>query len=417
MTRHKIIIIIFILIAEVLMKSVGIIAEYNPFHNGHLYHLNQSQALTDAECTIVVMSGNYVQRGEPSFMDKYTRTSSALLSGADLVVELPVRYATASAEQFAYGGISLLEKLGVDNVSFGSETDNLSALSSLSEILNNEPEAYKKILYNELQNGSSMPVARSRALAKYTSDEKLCDIISSPNNILAIEYLKSLQRLNSKIIPIAIKRLGNGYYEYDENAPLPSATMVRNMICTQGFDSVKSLLPDKVFNILSSGSIYGIDCDMFSSMLNYAIKTNSDLTVYADVSESIANKIQNVYTKKSFYTFNELADTIKSKELTRTRISRALLHIILNIKNSNSEINYVRILGMTKKGQEFLKERKKELSIPVIVNVADAKNNLSQNALSDFNQDILATDIYNLVIHEKFGISLPNEYRRKIIIV
>ena len=233
-------------------KVLGIIAEYNPFHNGHLYHLNESKKVTGAKYTVAVMSGNFTQRGSTSFIDKWTRAKSAIECGVDLVVELPLLYATSSAENFADGAIKILNSMQVvDYVSFGAETADISILNNIADILYNEPKEYKNLLEQELKKGISFPKARENALLLYLNDSrKYANILSSPNNILGIEYIKALKKQKSIIQPIAISRHDSGHNDLNYTNNIASSTAIRNIVKNNGFDIARNLMPSSSFSNL-----------------------------------------------------------------------------------------------------------------------------------------------------------------------
>ena len=226
-------------------KVLGIIGEYNPFHNGHLYHLEQSKRMTGANYTVAIMSGNFTERGSTALINKWSRTEIALNNGIDLVIELPVLYATSSAEGFAEGAIKILNSLKVvDYISFGAETSNIDILQEIANILYAEPKNYKALLAQELNKGLSFPKSRENALMLYLNNEKYSNIISSPNNILGIEYIKALKKLKSNIKPISIARFEAGYNDTSYTGNIASATAIRNIVKNGGFDILKRLLPD-----------------------------------------------------------------------------------------------------------------------------------------------------------------------------
>jgi len=229
------------------MKVLGIVVEYNPFHNGHLYHLQASRASCRADCVVGVMSGNFTQRGEPAIINKWARTEMALLNGVDLVIELPCAYAMASAEYFAFGAVKLLDSLGaVDTLCFGSESGNIQKLAEVASILADEPILYKQALKTSLASGKSFPAARQEALSNYLNSllgrDYLSDAITSPNNILGIEYLKALIKLNSKIVPISIERKGSGYHSLELSGEICSATAIRKTLAENNWSDAKQLL-------------------------------------------------------------------------------------------------------------------------------------------------------------------------------
>ncbi len=414
------------------MKVTGIITEYNPFHNGHYHHIREARTKTRADYIVVVMSGNFVQRGTPAIMDKYLRTKICLAYGADLVLELPVQIATSSAESFAYGSISLLDKLGViDYICFGSEAGSLEVLKPVAGILNEEPLYYKNLLKQELKKGSSYPVARSNALLSLLSlqgsmaeEEKntVRKVLQSSNNILGIEYIKALLKRNSRIIPVTIERTGASYHDISLSDTISSASGIRNALKeTDSLQLVKPFMPSCAFKKLkeSYGRAFPIWEDDFSLLLHCKLlqEKPSSLFTYADVSEELAKRIQkHLYSFTSFTQFSQL---LKTKELTHTRINRALLHILLNIRKAGSgpkeEIPYSRILGFKKESTNLLNEIKKASELHLIAKLADAKNYLTDDALTMLEKDIYAADIYHAVMSNKFNLSMPNEYTIPII--
>lgn len=401
------------------MKVVGLITEYNPFHNGHLYHLNESKRITKADYVVVVMSGNFVQRGTPAITDKYTRTKMALLNGADMVLELPVAYATGSAEFFAHGAVSILNSLGfVDSLCFGSECGSIDILSDIADLLIDEPVTFKKTLSSSLKEGNSYPTARMHAIMKHFSHCKnplLKDAVSSSNNILGIEYIKALKRLKSNIKPFTITRTSNQYHDIDMNdSGISSATSLRTSYESEGnLDLLKPSVPESVFTILGavekqSFPIYENDCSdlLYYKLLNETIIT---LAQYADVSETLAQRILNLLPQ--FTTYTDFAMLLKTKQHTLTRINRAFLHILLNIKQypPNTIVPYIRVLGLRKSASHLIKSSTIEPLVPIITKVADAKQILEQ--------DIFAANLYNRLVYTKFNTMIPDEYRHGIILI
>ena len=234
---------------------LGIICEYNPFHNGHLYHLNASKKMTNSDYSIAILSGNFTQRGEPSIVDKWAKTKMAIESGIDLVIELPTLYSISSAEYFAFGSIRLLEMLGiVDFVSFGSECEDISVLNDIANVLCEEPKEYKTLLSHELAKGVSFPKARETALMMYLNNvRRFANVLSSPNNILGIEYLKALKRLNSHMKPITIKRTSAGHNENKirANSKIASGTAIRNLCQSSDISLLQNVMPQSSFRILN----------------------------------------------------------------------------------------------------------------------------------------------------------------------
>lgn len=409
------------------MKVVGLIAEYNPFHNGHQYHIEQALKLTNADAALVVMSGNYVQRGAPALMPKHLRAESALKCGASAVFELPVCYASGSAEYFALGAVSLLEQLGcVDSICFGAETADIDALHAIAEILINEPYSYRRILQDSLKSGLSFPSARQHALSEYLGDSVLASYVEQPNNILGIEYLKALHRLQSNIKPYALKRTGAGYHDLHTGSAFSSASAIRNVLAnTEVFDPalLEPLLPAKVRQIIFSHweTRFPIYSNDFSLLLKYKLLSMQpkDLIQYSDVTEDLANRIQK--QKNQFLSFKQFCELLKTKQFTYTRISRALLHILLDIKKedmeqyiSNYYHGYARLLGFRTDQSTLLTLAKKTSSIPILTKLT-ATEQIPEAFLSMLEHDIWASNLYESVITDKYQTAFQNEYEQQIV--
>lgn len=410
------------------MKTVGIIAEYNPFHTGHKYHIEKSREITGADNVLVVMSGNFVQRGAPAIADKYTRAQSAILGGADLVVELPTLYATGSAEIFAMGAVSLLNKTNIVNsLCFGAETDNIHFLSKIADILISEPDEYKIILKDELKKGANPPTARAHALEKFTDREDISSIINTPNNILAIEYLKALNFFNSSITPYSILRQGASYHDVSLDMDFSSATALRECFNNEDFNKLANFMPDEVYNLYKekhniSLPIKNSELDL---LLHYAILMNRNkLTDFLDVNDNLASKINNYIESGQLMSFDDLCLHLKTKEITYTRISRGLLNIILGITDkylmdikNTSYPAYLRVLAFNEKGKSMLNTIKKQSSLPIITNVADGINQLDKIQLKMLEKDIFASDIYRTMVKNRYNTTLKDEYRTKPYII
>jgi predicted nucleotidyltransferase len=422
------------------MKVTGIIAEYNPFHNGHLYQLQKAKSDAGADYLVIVMSGDFVQRGTPAIIDKYTRAQMALKSGADLVLEMPVLWATASAEYFAAAGISILDKLGVtDTVSFGVESAQPELLTQIASVLIQEPESYRIQLNRALKQGNSFPVARKNALldsgvlSGISADITLISqILDTPNNILGIEYLKSLQQRSSAIQPLPILRQGGGYHD-STIQPLASASAIRRSLQNDAaLQEIKTAMPNSALALLDTyaDKLPFLYENHFSSILKYKLLTESQngYDTYADCSLDLSNRITNILNK--YISYSEFCDLLKSKEVTHTRISRLLLHILLGIQKEDylrgrsiDYTPYLRVLGFRKDAAPLLSEIKKHSSVPMITKVADAKDILCPDASSDsfawlmFEKDIFAADIYTSVLTDLTGRTMRNEYTHGIVIV
>ncbi|MBR1737998.1 MAG: nucleotidyltransferase [Firmicutes bacterium] len=383
--------------------NTGIIAEYNPFHNGHKYHISQTKRITDAENIIVVMSGNFVQRGEPAIVNKYLRTKAALLNGADMVIELPTVYSTGSADVFAYGSISLLNSSGIiDNISFGSETGDTKPFLSAADILCKEPLSFKSALKEELSSGISYPKARTNALSKQLGTD--CSYLSSANNILALEYIKALMTLNSHIKPYTIARISASYHSEDITGSISSASAVRKAISELSFDELKKTLslciPDNYLNsLLSEISSYRPTLDSYSDILSYILCTKPPeyISSIADVTEGLENRIKNNYTSSDITT---LLSALKTKRYALSKLRRAILHIILSIKKTDVSLSspppYIRVLGIRKDKSYLLSLLAKHSSLPIVTNVAKDINTLSPYAAEFLLNEAKFSDMYYL---------------------
>lgn len=412
------------------MKICGIIAEYNPLHNGHLYHLQEAKRISEADYTVIVMSGNFVQRGTPAVMDKFVRARAALTCGADLVIELPSLYAACSAEYFAAGAISVLEHLGaVTHLCFGSECGEITWFKKVAQILAKEPAPYRETLQKYLKQGASYPIARTAALKMIMNEpDESMDRLNSPNNILGIEYLKSMIRQNSAIIPFTIKRQGADYHDTQLNGSLSSATALRRAM-QHGNDltQLKEQIPEAAFPILmdylqQEPALYAND---FSALLHYKLlsECNRGFSAYADVSQELSDRICNhIY---QFTDFDSFCSLLKTKELTYTRISRCLLHILLNIKKEQVEFAmkelsvtpYARVLGFRKDAAPLLSTIGKQTQIPLITKLADAHRILADAPFSMLQNEITINNIYNSVRAKKSAAPMVNEYTTPIVIV
>lgn len=412
-----------------IMKINGIVAEYNPFHNGHAYQMQHAKEATGADYTIIVMSGNFMQRGAPALLDKFTRAKMALECGADLVLELPICYAASSAEFFAKGSVALFDKLGVTtNLCFGSECGNIDTLSRIAEIFYTEPEPYVESLRCNLKKGMSFPIARTWALLQYApslSDDK--DVLSSPNNILGIEYLKALMSRNSKIVPFTTTRVGADYHDKRLGTNQCSAIAIRQSVAAgHDLSYLASQMPENAYEILRTSleEQKPLFADDFSAALQYKLLTeySSGYDCYQDISPDLSDRIRNMLP--SFTGYTSFCDLLKSKDMTYTRISRCLFHILLNMTKEEFEtcksedyISYARVLGFCKDAAPLLTEIKKNSSIPLITSLADARQTLPADALRMLNQDILRNQIYLGHLALKNKKEMVNEYRTPIVIV
>ena len=389
-------------------KVLGIISEYNPFHNGHLYHLEKKKKLSGCDYTVAVISGNFTQRGSTSLVDKWEKTRMALANGVDLVIELPVLYSISSAENFADGSIKILNSLGiVDTLSFGAETSDIAVLSKIADVLTVEPTEYKNILSHELKKGLSFPKARENALLMYLGDiRKYSGVLSSPNNILGIEYLKALKKYKSNINPICIKRIESDYNSINFSNNIASATAIRNLVKNKSFDIIKDLVPESTYSILidnvQNGHIVE-DLSIFEKEIIYVLRKMSieEIANLPDVSEGLEYSIKKA--ADSCNSIVELLNLVKSKRYTSTRIQRILLYALLGITKKDMQVSkttkpYVRILGFNNFGKTLLSEiARNNPKLNIITSVkkfTDSNSNKNFNLL--LNKDIFATNVYTI---------------------
>ena len=416
------------------MKAVGLVTEYNPFHNGHLYHLNKAMELTGADISVAVMSGDFVQRGELAVLDKYTRASMALNSGVNLVVELPVNYAVSSAESFAAGALKVLNYIKADSIAFGSESGDIERLSKLAHILCDNEDT----LYNEISkytaNGISYAAARQKTVEKLT-DKDTAAMLTSSNNILAVEYLKAIIKNNYAIKPYTIKRKGDSYNDTDIRSDYASATALRGNLKA---DNISKYIPVKAGLILSSNTNYIYPDDiteaLFTRLLGILFASSYDKNVfienvmrYPDVNKEIAGRLyksamdmitrtvpQGAESKDNgAFSFGSLCEHIKTKEVPLSRIKRALVRITLGLDKKHMEKYanepYIRVLGFDKKGQEYLSYIRKTVEVPLITKTADYKEILLD--------DIHAANIYNMIVAGKYGVKELGDFVRGPVIV
>ena len=397
------------------MKVCGIVSEYNPFHNGHKFHIDKTREITGSEVFIAVISGNFMQRGEPAFIDKWNRTKIALSSGIDLVLELPVLYSLSSAEIFAYGAVSLLNSLNsVDYISFGSESGDIDSLLKIAKILSYETEDYKIKLKEGLNKG--LPFHKSREIAIGTSiDDSLLNQISNPNNILGIEYIKSLLRLDSNITPVTIKRIGSGYNQQDIADDYSSAAAIRKVLeNNEDISLVKGSMPNNAYEILKQlldGGYNISDKEKMLPFIRYKLYMNQHgINNIPEVIEGLDKKILKEIEKTSL---NELILSVKSKRYTYTRIARILTQYFIGFEGydiSNlrkSPCPYARILGANENGRRLIRHIKGKAVIPILNKLPNILNPV-------LDLEVKSTKAYSLINN---NISPKDDYLKKPIII
>lgn len=372
------------------MNVVGIIAEYNPFHEGHAYQIQKAKEQCGAEFAVVVMNGDFVQRGEPAIFDKYTRTKEALLGGADLIFELPVRFGLSSAGDFAMGGVLALNALPfITHLCFGTETGDLTPLLQAATFLCDEPDSYRTRVKHFVKQGILYPKARSLALAAESGLPT--QTWDSPNNILGLEYCVALQKLHSKIKPFTIRREGQGYHDNDTPAlsDFPSATFLRE-------------------KIRKAGEKENLSLSDFSSLIGYSLLTAKDLCRIKDITPDLSDRIRNELPK--YREINEFVKTIKNPSLTTGRIKRSFFQCLFDIEKEEPVMPYLRVLGMKKEASSLLSQ-KENASCQILTKLAFDVPKMDDTAKKLFAKDLLASDLYRQVFCHKYNQTLPNEYQ------
>jgi predicted nucleotidyltransferase len=401
------------------MRAVGIITEYNPFHEGHIIHINESRRKSGADVVVCVMSADFVQRGEPAIIDKFSRAKMAILGGADLVVELPVSASLSSAEGFAESAVKCLNELRVSCLCFGSENSDIDILNNVADILIDEPACFKNVLKESLRNGSSFAQARQEAVAACVGGES-SKVLEKPNNLLGIEYIKAIKKNSFDIKPYCIQRTGAGYNDTDiTSSDIPSASAIRLAYETGREGEIN--IPEFTRQIISESGSFPITFNHFGQMFYYRLETlfstvNYDkpafieeLTKFSDLSAETAARIYAVYTNSQtssdkMYTLEEFALAVKTKQFALSRIKRNIMRFILDMEE-NYPANYLRVLGFNKKGQEYIASIKDELSVPLITKVAPYKD--------IYLSEIHAHNIYRQVCMSTYGNAPVSDFAAK----
>lgn len=415
------------------MHITGIVTEYNPFHNGHAYQIAKVRELTGCDAVVVAMSGDFVQRGTPAIIDKALRTKMALLNGADVVLQIPVCYSTASAEAFAYGSVALLASAGIDTLAFGCETQNEQLLYELANLYLTQPPEYKQALISSLKSGMSFPAARSQATIEYYRTgvptafkdfDEIQHFLLQPNNILGIEYIKALTRLQQEgqlshpIKTLAIPRIGSDHHSLKKEGTICSASAIRQALYenntlpekeSEEISGWQSFLPNCCIPILNKylAQYPPVHEDDFSSQLGYCLlqKKVSGFTSFFDVTPDISNRIVNHL--HDYHGFSRFCSLLQTKECTYTGISRLLLHILLQIDNrrmgllGRQPVPYIRVLGFRKDAIQVLSYIDSLDTPPLITNVKNAEELLSPQAYEILTIDLFARELYLMNLSTK----------------
>lgn len=414
------------------MNVVGIIAEYNPFHHGHLYQIHQVKKIVNPDIILCIMSGNFVQRGEPAIFDKWARTRMALSAGIDLVIELPTCFCTATAEIFAQSAINILKSIGIVNIlSFGVENCCKKELLVLGGILAEEPPMFKDLIKIKLKKGISFAAAREEALIEYLlhyhnfDTKRLSNLLKQPNFILGLEYVKAINKVKANVEILPIQRYGASYHNISSNVEFPSATAIRELlkkiqVGKKSLSSIIGKIPDNSYSIIKNEIDSGkgpIFMEDFESLLLYILRRTSALNLksFFDVVEGLENRIKRA--SKVSTSLQELIDGIKSKRYPETKIKRILIHILININKELVFLRkplYLRVLGANQRGTKLLKKITKDIDIPIITRTAMYKN-LDSIAKSMFEIDLSASDIYSLAYPLKSSRKSGLDFKQNII--
>ena len=407
------------------MKTLGIVTEYNPFHKGHAYMIEEAKKKAGADRVIVVMSGSFVQRGEPAIFDKWTRTEAALMNGVDMVLELPVLFAAANAETFARAAVRILEETGiVDVLCFGSESGDLHSMQEAARLMENETEEFQHILKEHLDEGLSYPAARAKALEIVSQISS--DILSRPNHILGLEYLKALERYNCTMEPMTIKREG------DYNSPsltdgFASAAAIRKALAEDRSTEALPQLPENVHDVYNKALSLGTAPCFWNELtpaLHYKLRMASTEEIHeiAEVVEGLENRI--LHSIDSCYDIKDVIDFIKTKRYTRTKIQRILLHILLDIKEKEvayfmnlPKMPYIRVLGFKKETSGILADLTENAKVPVLTNLKKAPEILNEDGLALLALEKTATDLHALTYPNQIYRAPNQDFTKPLVIL
>ena len=383
------------------MKICATIAEYNPLHNGHLKHIDYIKRELNAEKLIVLMSGNFTQRGEPALLDKFTRARHAILAGADLVIELPTVFATANAETFATGAINLIDDLGVvDGVCFGVESGDKTAYLNLASAMLNESKDFKRILKEKLDNGISLAKAKFETVKELSNDEFDSALVSSPNNILGLEYTKALLKRNSDIKIYPMLRDGD-HNDLALKKGITSATSIRNAVKLGERKKIKKCVPPFTYEDIK-GYPFFFDKLIVSATVSASAEKLSKI---ADCTEGLENRIKALC--KDNHTIDALVEKVSTKRYTKTRINSILTANFLGIEKNlvddclDGKL-YAKILAVDSNSKDLISLIAKHSKIPTLTRRSDA-DQLKRTALKCFEKDVLACDLYSVATEIKLN--------------
>lgn len=411
------------------MSTIGIVCEYNPFHKGHEYQINEAKRLTGATRVVGIMSGSFLQRGTPAIADKYLRTRLALSCGVNAIFEIPFVYATASARDYAYYSVSLMNALGcIDYIAFGAEEKSLDLLSSIASVINHEPECVSEKIRELSASGISYGAARAAAIAEYMSLRQCIDpdelkaVMASPNSILAIEYLCALEKTHSDIKPLLIQRTAAGYNDVAADSDICSAAAIRSILSREGIYGIRRHVPGACYDILSANynRVFPIYDDSLSVMLSSARIMNSGLSSFADMDVELSNRLSSLDINQSF---SETARELKCRNYTMTHINRALLHTISGLTKeeyakfkTGGGIFYAKLLGLKEADSDLVRRIKKSASVPVITKASEI-NKATEISRSMYSFDVKATRIYSSMVYQSYKTGIKDDFRQPVIVI
>lgn len=391
------------------MKAVGMVVEYNPFHNGHLYHLKKSKEISNAEVTIACMSGNFLQRGEMALVDKFSRTRMALQAGVDLVVELPVMQAVQNADIFARNGVQILHALGCDSLSFGSESGQIAPFLNAVDLLNKNKKQFDGIVNSEMANGLSYATATGKAFSAITADKSPLDL-SLPNNTLGFQYVSEIIKNCQSIKPVTFKRIGAGFHETDlHESGITSATSIRRALF-ENSETITEFVPDFVSKEMKSYFDYTgtyHSWENYWTLLQYKIcsSTPEQLRRIYEVKEGIENRLIEFAPKAE--SFHDFIKNVKVKRYTWTRLQRICLYILLNLEKDlvekQKQPNYIKILGFSEIGRQYLNRMKKQISLPILSKkMFDDSGFAGNGKANQIYYNLMNSQVRRRLIHQEF---------------
>ncbi|TYR82618.1 nucleotidyltransferase [Priestia megaterium] len=385
------------------MQAVGIIVEYNPFHNGHAYHLEQAKKQTESDCVIAVMSGHFLQRGEPALVSKWSRTKMALDAGADLVIELPYSFSTQKADTFASGAVSILDQLEVHSLCFGSEHGNIESFLDIIKLLEIHEQELSLQIQHEIKKGNSYPKAVSLALSHIISEPVALNL-TQPNNILGLSYVKAIKKQLASIKPHTITRIQSHYHDEElSSSSITSATSIRHALFQSSLDvnELANYMPQHVLtSLMDYKKTFGTfhTWEHYFPFLKYRLMTMSPASLQEiyEIEEGIEYRL--LSSIKEATSFEDFINKVKTKRYTRTRLQRMCVHILTDtskeqMQPDQSSCSYIRLLGMSAIGRKYINHIKKRSSVPIVSTV-------SQYKLEDLLIDVKATDVYSLALNE-----------------